>query len=254
LQTNNCSQIMPCGLLAAIVATGNRVTLRDWFDLSLKEGLTQFRQQLFAADVDSASMAAAAAVAAPLVNFSSPLDTILAEAIAEAEAAAASSTATAASTAGSTTASSNTSETTTTTSSSSSDDYENYEKSDSLPSTSGRKLLATPAPAAANGAGQAPSTITNPGTTSSSSSNAAGRTLQPQVLQLLRSYSPSSPAAAAAAESGWHRVLHAQRLRGSGSLYDELRPDSIWSPGMMYTATVYDKVCVCEGGQLFVRL
>ena len=31
--------------------TGNRVTLRDWFQLSLKEGLTVFREQQFAADM-----------------------------------------------------------------------------------------------------------------------------------------------------------------------------------------------------------
>ncbi|HKY70070.1 MAG TPA: aminopeptidase N, partial [Gammaproteobacteria bacterium] len=31
--------------------TGNRITLRDWFDLSLKEGLTVFREQQFAGDM-----------------------------------------------------------------------------------------------------------------------------------------------------------------------------------------------------------
>ncbi|ELR11447.1 aminopeptidase [Acanthamoeba castellanii str. Neff] len=30
--------------------TGNRVTLRDWFQLSLKEGLTVFRENQFMAD------------------------------------------------------------------------------------------------------------------------------------------------------------------------------------------------------------
>jgi len=34
--------------------TGNRVTCRDWFQLSLKEGLTVFRDQQFSADVRSA--------------------------------------------------------------------------------------------------------------------------------------------------------------------------------------------------------
>ncbi len=34
--------------------TGNRVTLRDWFQLSLKEGLTVFRDQQFSADESSA--------------------------------------------------------------------------------------------------------------------------------------------------------------------------------------------------------
>ena len=33
--------------------TGNRVTLRDWFQLSLKEGLTVFRDQEFTADITS---------------------------------------------------------------------------------------------------------------------------------------------------------------------------------------------------------
>jgi aminopeptidase N len=33
--------------------TGNRVTCRDWFQLSLKEGLTVFRDQEFGADVHS---------------------------------------------------------------------------------------------------------------------------------------------------------------------------------------------------------
>src|SRR5205814_1879858 len=36
--------------------TGNRVTCRDWFQLSLKEGLTVFRDQLFSADQGSAAM------------------------------------------------------------------------------------------------------------------------------------------------------------------------------------------------------
>ena len=36
--------------------TGNRVTLRDWFQLSLKEGLTVFRDQQFSADVGLAAV------------------------------------------------------------------------------------------------------------------------------------------------------------------------------------------------------
>jgi len=36
--------------------TGNRVTCRDWFQLSLKEGLTVFREQQFSADMNSASV------------------------------------------------------------------------------------------------------------------------------------------------------------------------------------------------------
>ncbi len=37
--------------------TGNRVTCRDWFQLSLKEGLTVFREQQFGADVHNRSVA-----------------------------------------------------------------------------------------------------------------------------------------------------------------------------------------------------
>ena len=37
--------------------TGNRVTCRDWFQLSLKEGLTVFRDQQFGADVHNRSVA-----------------------------------------------------------------------------------------------------------------------------------------------------------------------------------------------------
>ena len=33
--------------------TGNRVTCRDWFQLSLKEGLTVFRDQEFSSDIAS---------------------------------------------------------------------------------------------------------------------------------------------------------------------------------------------------------
>ena len=33
--------------------TGNRVTCRDWFQLSLKEGLTVFRDQEFTSDMQS---------------------------------------------------------------------------------------------------------------------------------------------------------------------------------------------------------
>ena len=36
--------------------TGNRVTCRDWFQLSLKEGLTVFRDQQFSADMRSAAV------------------------------------------------------------------------------------------------------------------------------------------------------------------------------------------------------
>ncbi|OKY75902.1 MAG: aminopeptidase N [Desulfobulbaceae bacterium DB1] len=36
--------------------TGNRITCRDWFQLSLKEGLTVFRDQLFSADMTSGAV------------------------------------------------------------------------------------------------------------------------------------------------------------------------------------------------------
>ncbi|HYD19240.1 MAG TPA: aminopeptidase N [Patescibacteria group bacterium] len=36
--------------------TGNRITCRDWFQLSLKEGLTVFRDQIFSADMNSADV------------------------------------------------------------------------------------------------------------------------------------------------------------------------------------------------------
>lgn len=36
--------------------TGNRVTCRDWFQLSLKEGLTVYREQQFSADMNSATL------------------------------------------------------------------------------------------------------------------------------------------------------------------------------------------------------
>ena len=42
--------------------TGNRVTLRDWFQLSLKEGLTVFRDQEFTADLTSREVKRIAAV------------------------------------------------------------------------------------------------------------------------------------------------------------------------------------------------
>ena len=51
------------GLVESVVAheyfhnwTGNRVTCRDWFQLSLKEGLTVFRDQQFSADMGSAAV------------------------------------------------------------------------------------------------------------------------------------------------------------------------------------------------------
>ena len=39
-----------------IYRTGNRVTCRDWFQLTLKEGLTVFRDQQFSADMTSAAV------------------------------------------------------------------------------------------------------------------------------------------------------------------------------------------------------
>jgi len=43
--------------------TGNRVTCRDWFQLSLKEGLTVFRDQEFTADMMAAALAAQSGLA-----------------------------------------------------------------------------------------------------------------------------------------------------------------------------------------------
>jgi aminopeptidase N len=48
--------------------TGNRVTLRDWFQLGLKEGLTTFREQLFAADMRAEGLDAPAALLARAVS------------------------------------------------------------------------------------------------------------------------------------------------------------------------------------------
>src|SRR3546814_13615883 len=42
--------------------TGNRITCRDWFQLSLKEGLTVFRDQEFSADVHARGVKRVAAV------------------------------------------------------------------------------------------------------------------------------------------------------------------------------------------------
>ncbi len=48
--------------------TGNRVTCRDWFQLSLKEGLTVFRDQEFSADMMAHGMDAAEAASARAVK------------------------------------------------------------------------------------------------------------------------------------------------------------------------------------------
>ncbi|OZI61347.1 aminopeptidase N [Bordetella genomosp. 11] len=48
--------------------TGNRVTCRDWFQLSLKEGLTVFRDQEFSADMMARDMDAQAAASARAVK------------------------------------------------------------------------------------------------------------------------------------------------------------------------------------------
>ena len=48
--------------------TGNRVTCRDWFQLSLKEGLTVFRDQEFSADMMASGMDAAEAASARAVK------------------------------------------------------------------------------------------------------------------------------------------------------------------------------------------
>ena len=52
--------------------TGNRVTCRDWFQLSLKEGLTVFRDQEFSADQGSRGGRAASATCARCAPRSSP--------------------------------------------------------------------------------------------------------------------------------------------------------------------------------------
>jgi aminopeptidase N len=48
--------------------TGNRVTCRDWFELSLKEGLTVFRDQEFTADMMAAGLPATEAASARAVQ------------------------------------------------------------------------------------------------------------------------------------------------------------------------------------------
>ena len=48
--------------------TGNRVTCRDWFQLSLKEGLTVFRDQEFSADMMAASLGPAETASARAVK------------------------------------------------------------------------------------------------------------------------------------------------------------------------------------------
>lgn len=48
--------------------TGNRVTCRDWFQLSLKEGLTVFREQEFSADMLAQGLPAQAAASARAVK------------------------------------------------------------------------------------------------------------------------------------------------------------------------------------------
>ncbi|WIA28644.1 hypothetical protein OEZ86_011181 [Tetradesmus obliquus] len=50
--------------------SGNRVTVRDWYQLTLKEGLTRCRDQAFAADYDAAASAAAAATSGTLGSSS----------------------------------------------------------------------------------------------------------------------------------------------------------------------------------------
>ncbi len=48
--------------------TGNRVTCRDWFELSLKEGLTVFRDQEFTADMMAQGLSATAAQSARAIK------------------------------------------------------------------------------------------------------------------------------------------------------------------------------------------
>src|SRR5690606_24371836 len=48
--------------------TGNRVTCRDWFQLTLKEGLTVFRDQQFSADMQALAAGADGAASARAVK------------------------------------------------------------------------------------------------------------------------------------------------------------------------------------------
>ena len=54
--------------------TGDRVTCRDWFQLSLKEGLTVFRDQQFSADQGQRARCAASAISAPCAPTQFPED------------------------------------------------------------------------------------------------------------------------------------------------------------------------------------
>jgi len=56
--------------------TGNRVTCRDWFQLSLKEGLTVFRDQEFSADVMADGLSAQAAASARAVKRIDDISTL----------------------------------------------------------------------------------------------------------------------------------------------------------------------------------
>ena len=56
--------------------TGNRVTCRDWFQLTLKEGLTVYRDQEFTADHNSRPVKRIEDVSllpAPVLNFTYPI-------------------------------------------------------------------------------------------------------------------------------------------------------------------------------------
>ena len=63
--------------------TGNRVTCRDWFQLSLKEGLTVYRDQEFSADQAAHGLSASAAISARAVQRIANVNTLRAMQFAE---------------------------------------------------------------------------------------------------------------------------------------------------------------------------
>jgi aminopeptidase N len=51
-----CVCVCVCVCVRARACVCQRVTCRDWFQLTLKEGLTVYRDQLFSADLGSAAV------------------------------------------------------------------------------------------------------------------------------------------------------------------------------------------------------
>lgn len=54
-----------CRFLGLFSHAGNRVTLCDWHNLTVKEGLTVYREQQFMSDLDAAATAVSVTTAAP---------------------------------------------------------------------------------------------------------------------------------------------------------------------------------------------